>query len=497
MVNFILNDSNPYDLESSHKQYTHDQDKSLHPKLTYKNTLRLLEETYPDNNYVLSEFTHDDDIYIFNFSDGFYNQRGKGITSSQSKASAIMEYVERFSWLNFDYKRAANYTKESFNSLSTTHNIKNIAKCFNLYDSPYKDELMELIKAIPLDWVQGYSLTSNSLTHYPVNWNNTYNSSNGLSAGNNKEEAISQGICEVIERHNLSHFILNYKESEIRFIDHQSIESTLVKELLSYYKNKNINILLIDASFPLEAPMVIACGIDPSPQKEVVRIGYGFGCHTDPEKAIIRAITEYTQGRKILLEKKELAKDFDFKTGQWQFRLNLDMDYIIKHAKVIKASSMPNIKDNDFQIEIQRLVDLFRHKSFELMIINKTHPKLNIPVYRVFSPDLYGVKEMHNVGKSEFFLIVQLYYHAGMISEAKAFYEKHFKSIIHSFNDMFPVIQHYLNKLSLGTKFNIDIFKNNLRPDSIPLSEACKENYIEALKATNHIMKKYDSVNKS
>ena len=142
--------------------------------------------------------------------------------------------------------------------------------------------------------------------------------------------------------------------------------------------------------------------------------------------------------------------------------------------------------------------------DYDLLIINKTHPKLNIPVYRIYCPDLYGIKEMHSLGRSEFFMIVQIFYQAKMYTEAKEYYEKHFKHIINSFENMFPVIDHFLNKsLKENNKFdllhkvvNMDIIKTMLTPDKVPYDKACSGNYIEGLKSTNHIMKDYDKMNK-
>ena len=48
---------------------------------------------------------------------------------------------------------------------------------------------------------EGYNLTKGKEVLVPFNWFFMINEFNGPSAGNCQEEAISQGICEVVERH--------------------------------------------------------------------------------------------------------------------------------------------------------------------------------------------------------------------------------------------------------------------------------------------------------
>ena len=52
---------------------------------------------------------------------------------------------------------------------------------------------------LPLKWTWAYNLTRDEEILIPFNWFYTINEFNGPSAGNCIEEALLQGICEIVE----------------------------------------------------------------------------------------------------------------------------------------------------------------------------------------------------------------------------------------------------------------------------------------------------------
>ncbi len=55
----------------------------------------------------LIEIQNSPPIFSYDFTDGILTTHGKGGTIDQAKASCIMEFAERYSWLHFDYKKLA------------------------------------------------------------------------------------------------------------------------------------------------------------------------------------------------------------------------------------------------------------------------------------------------------------------------------------------------------------------------------------------------------
>ena len=481
MVNFIIKNSQSFQLNSVIKQYKVDQDKYIHPKATFINASRALKKAFPEKKLNLNEIKVTDDISVFDFGNKSINSHGKGATKDQAKASAIMEFAERFSWLNFDYKNASGYTNISFNNFKKTKDINNIEKCFCIAYSNKKEELCELIKDIPLHWVGAYSLTRNQPTFYPANWNTNYQTCNGLASGNSKEEAILQAICEVIERHNSSNFILNSDKFPTELIDTKSLDDEVANNLIKSLKKHGIDIYLINATQDLDVSTIIAHGIDHNSPLEA-RAGYGYGCHTDPQKAVIRAITEYVQCRENLIKKLKTSQELKLKKGQWESQLNINIDKILNKSKIISYNNLPNISNNDFKIEIQTIVEILAKYGFEIIIIDKTHPLLNIPVYRVFVPGLLPGTTIVSLNENDDMLITVTYYQGGQIEAARKYYKEHFKNIMNNFDFGLQLIEQRF------PQFNLEKIKDFITPDHYVLESFCKSDYLEQVKAVYKMM---------
>lgn len=482
MVNFIIKDPDSFHLDPVIKKYKVDQDKYIHPKATFRNTLRTLKRAFPEKNFNFKELRITEGISTFDFTDGFLNQHGKGATKDQAKASAIMEFAERLSWINFDYKNSPGYIKTSFNELRKNNDIDDIKKCFYIAYSQKKEKLYELVKDIPLDWIQAYSLTKNKSTYYPISWNNYYSSTNGLASGNIKEEAILQALCEVIERHNVSKLILNLPNSSTELIDTNSLDNISIKNLIESFKEKHIDIYLINATHQIKIPTVIACGIAQKPEIEMVRICYGYGCHTDPQKAIIRAMSEFHQGRTGAINKEEIARKVELKRGQWQFKLNIDIDKIINNSKTISYKDLPDLTNDDIKTEILTIVELLAKDGYETIIANKTYPLLKIPVYRAFVPGLLPGSTISSVDENDDFLIVLAYFQGNQIDKAKEYYQKNFKNIIKNMDIGLDLITQFFPNISME-KIN-----SLLTPQIFPIELICTKDYQEQAKLSLQLM---------
>jgi len=196
-------------LKDAFKRFTLDQDKIISPEETVKTfkdklkrvDLDILEYTVRIDNGRL-------DIPIF-FSScgkdaveiiGTKKQMGKGATPQQAEASAVMELAERFSFFNF-CKNSENFFVERYcNVTENAIPFEMIAQSVH-DDSEDLDTARKIFETLPLKWTKAFNLTRNQEVVIPFNWFFTINEFNGPSAGNCVEEALSQGICEIVERH--------------------------------------------------------------------------------------------------------------------------------------------------------------------------------------------------------------------------------------------------------------------------------------------------------
>jgi ribosomal protein S12 methylthiotransferase accessory factor len=476
VVDFILKENNdgPFDLKSTQKTYTYDQDKFIHPQITYAKTFNKVKRSI--ENTKLITISEERPVFSYDFSNGTITSHGKGLTKDQAKSSAIMEFCERYSWLNFDYKNAPGYIVTSFNELAKNENMSYIEPCFVFHGFERSKDFEPHIKSIPTKWIDGFSLTNNKIIKYPLSWINYMQGSNGICTGNIKEEAIVQGICEVIERNNCNKFIGNYKNEKINIIENESIEHEGFIEILNFLKKEKTELYLLHIPTGCDMPVVMAYCINDNFEAHLRQV-IGYGCHTDPTKAVFRAVTEYFQARTGLIEKqknvplrKALAK------GNFLFVLDLDIDWIVKNNRHIPIKDIKDISSNDFKEEINTLINITKQYGMEILIASKNHPKLNIPVYKVFSPQAEPpVNLCANVHIPEW-IIAQMYYEAGMIDKSDDFIQKNrnkFSSFDNSVFDNFaePIFGKTIS----------DLAKKAIKTIKINADMLCKKDYLLVL----------------
>jgi ribosomal protein S12 methylthiotransferase accessory factor len=474
MVDFILKENNdgPFDLKSTLKTYTYDQDKYIHPQVTYAKTYRKVKRNVENAKLII--ITEEKPVFSYDFSNEKITTHGKGVTMEQAKSSAIMEFSERYSWLNFDYKNAPGYMVASFNELAEQEDMSYIEPGFVFHNFEKSKDFEVHIKSIPIKWIDGYSLTQKKTIKYPLSWINYMHGSNGICTGNIKEEAIVQGICEVIERNNCNKFVKNYKKEKINIIDNESIEHEGFKEMLDFFKKEHTELYLLHIPTGCDLPVIMAICINEKLQPQVLSQGIGYGCHTDPVKAVLRAVTEYFQARTGIIEKqKKVPFDMAIAKSNSIFSLDLDIDWIVKNNKLIHIKDIKNLSSNDFKEEIETLINITKQSGLEILIASKMHPKLEIPVYRVFSPQAEPPVNLCSNFHVPEYIVAQMYYEAGMIDKSEEFIQENRERICcfpYSLFDNFAAPM-------FGEEFS-NLAKNTIKRSKISADQICRKDYL-------------------
>ncbi|HDZ23829.1 MAG TPA: hypothetical protein ENH70_04740 [Desulfobacteraceae bacterium] len=293
----------PYEvkLQDAYKGYTIDQDKIVTPEETVKRFREKLKEVGLD---ILEETVRIDngrlDIPVY-FSVcgrdaeaviGTKKQMGKGGTPQQAEASAVMELAERFSFFSFCKDRENFFTDEYRNVKDEALPLEQIAK--SVHDQgPDVEEALEIFSRIPLKWTWAYNLTRKQPVLIPFNWFYTINEFNGPSAGNCVEEAVSQGVCEVVERHVSSR--VSRERLGVPGIDLKTVKDDLVQEMLRKYEKAGVKAFASDFSLDTGIPSVGVLAYDPATYPEKSEIVWTAGTTPNPEKALSRALTEVAQ----------------------------------------------------------------------------------------------------------------------------------------------------------------------------------------------------------
>jgi len=374
-------------LQDAFKKFTTDQDKIMPPEKTVARfrehlkaiDLDILEKTERIDNGRL-------DIPVF-FSKcgkdaesiiGTKKQMGKGATPEQSEASAVMELAERFSFFSF--------CKNPNNFISGTYrDFRNDALPFEMIAQSVHDDSSDLavtrtiFENLPLQWTWAYNLTRGKRVLMPFSWFQAINEFNGPSAGNCVEEALSQGICELVERHVSS--LVSRNRMAVPLIRPESADDPLVVEMLGKYKKAGVQVFLSDFTLDMGIPTVGVLAYDPVTFPDKSEIVWTAGTTPDPQKALSRALTETAQ----------LAGDFNsganyVASGLPKFRNIGDADYITQTQQYVNIGDLPDISNNNIRIEVENSIAALSERGFDVMVIDTRHPGLDIPAFYTVIP---------------------------------------------------------------------------------------------------------------
>lgn len=257
---------------------------------------------------------------------------GKGQTVEQSQASAMCEALERYcatTWADRDLITATyadvrdcalspnelvEFTPESFsrfkNATSNPQNCRNI----------FGHERMRPFGAdLPMHWVRGFSLIKNKPVLVPAYQTlifaeapqNVFTcapmNTDGLSLGNNLEEAVLQGFYEGLERDAIMIFMRNMVS--LPDVDLDTTASPFVGKIRAICDDNGIDLSVKDFTSDFGIPVYFAQFYDERNNPDYF---FGFGSHLDPDIALVRAITEAFQGRSSYAWlKKHFAKELN------------------------------------------------------------------------------------------------------------------------------------------------------------------------------------------
>ena len=115
--------------------------------------------------------------------------------------------------------------------------------------------------------------------------------SNGCAAGAVPEEAVLQGLLELIERDAVA--LWWYSRARRPGVDLCTSTDPYVARLQAHYRGLQRSLWVLDIRSDLGVPSFAALSArTDQPQQDIL---YGFGSHLDPAVALSRALTELNQ----------------------------------------------------------------------------------------------------------------------------------------------------------------------------------------------------------
>jgi ribosomal protein S12 methylthiotransferase accessory factor len=239
--------------------------------------------------------------------------QGKGLTDAAAQASAVMEAVE----VAVAERRDLPHRRAAARALAAE----------GLAADPLPGLLRQGAEAPGRDeaiaWFEGFDLLRGAPAFVPLEavelgsaraparW---WQSTDGLASGNILWEAVLHGLCERIERDALALWALRGDaEVAARCRDPAALGDAALDALIARIARAGMQLRLFDAASDIGVPVYLAV-LSPPPggQESNWRhfdLSAGSGCHPDPARAAIRAVTEAAQTRLTTIS--AIRDDFD------------------------------------------------------------------------------------------------------------------------------------------------------------------------------------------
>jgi thiazole/oxazole-forming peptide maturase SagD family component len=325
---------------------------------------------------------------------------GKGSTSEQGEASALMEAIERYSGIfQGDEIRAKRRFTDFPAGQAIAPNKVLLFSDAQLRRSPMPTPGSGDFGAIPalfdrsaeMEWSPVWSLRDRRFKHLPTSLLYFFYKgpaafaadSNGCAAGNTLEEAIVQGFLELVERD--AYAIWWYNRLQRPQLDLSPFDDSYVRDLQRQLAESGRKLWVLDITSDLGVPTFVA--VTHWMQNGRENIEFGSGAHFDTKIALLRALTELNQFLSLGLmgggtgEKSSLD-------GTTPLRLQ-DYAYLMPSGKpLVPADFGSKFGNLDTSEQVSACVRLAKQAGLDFLVLDQTRPDIEVPVVRVIVPGL-------------------------------------------------------------------------------------------------------------
>ena len=383
----------PLTLESREKAFTFDGGhRSASPDETWARYEHLVspllgvvhdvERAYGDSGQ-LNVFVARHNFVIESLQSTASRSFGKGMTAEQARTGSLCEALERYCG---EFRGDEPSVRASFRELGEEAVHPNA--CLNISERQYDGREQwnrdtPRILWIPerfdeeeeTDWVPAWSLTHERRRYLPaalcyygyhrVPNGFAYADSNGNAAGSSIEDAVLQGLLELIERDAAG--IWWYGRLQRPAV---AMETLFVEAMRREYAARGRRLWLLDLTTDVGLPVCAAVSMRDTPES----LYLGFGAHLDPALAVTRAVSEANQ----LLAYNRASPLY---LGELSDRTFLEP----QGSRELSTVAMPS---DDLRQDVVACVDVLRRLGLEVIVLDQTREDVGLPVVKVVVPGL-------------------------------------------------------------------------------------------------------------
>ncbi|MDX8029457.1 TOMM precursor leader peptide-binding protein [Lentzea sp. BCCO 10_0856] len=328
---------------------------------------------------------------------------GKGVTPLDAQVGALCEAVERRCGTFFGEEARVSGSYSSLGDLAIhpgtvqQYHPRQFADraAWNADHSAFQHVTTPFDEDEVMDWSPLWSLTEQRHKLLPTGMlyfgvpcpPSVASDSNGCAAGSSLEDAVLQGLLELVERDAVA--IWWYNRTPVPGMDMDSFHDPWISELRDVHAALGREVWLLDVTADLGVPTMVAVSrrTGDGPREDIM---FGCGAHLDPRIAARRALAELNQCMPSMCEPVDLSLlDVDMRRWMETVRLaehpwlapdpSVPAHDVFHHGYVHRADLADDIRDIQSTLEA---------KGMEVLVLDQTRPDVGLPVVRVVVPGL-------------------------------------------------------------------------------------------------------------
>ena len=319
---------------------------------------------------------------------------GKGSTTEQAQASALMEAIERYSGIfqGDEVRVARRFTDFAHAEAILPNDVQLFSESqFKARHNPQSEHSQPVPPPLDpsekIEWSPAWSLCDQRFRYLPTGllyffYHDAHTDSNGCAAGNTLEEAIVQGFLELIERD--AYAIWWYNQLRRAELDLDEFDDSYVRDLKKQFANAGRKMWVLDVTSDLGVPAYVA--IMHWTKNGHENIEFGSGAHFDPRIALLRALTELNQFLAIGMMG-GLSGDKPTLDGVTPLRLDNYPFLVPAEHPIVPPAPGLKLADNS-RGQVEACVDVARQAGYDFLVLDQTRPDVGVPVVRVIVPGL-------------------------------------------------------------------------------------------------------------
>jgi len=314
--------------------------------------------------------------------------QGKGLDDGAARASAVMEAIEV----------ATAERPDRAGVLATTAQLRDAGRRFQRLDMLLRRGVAPPADDERFPWIEGLDLVTGETVfvpleaavlcdgRVPVRW---WQSTDGLASGNVFWEATLHGLTERIERDAMALWTLRDDRAVAEAcLDVAAFDDPELTRLDRIVSDAGFHLRLFDVTSDLGIPVMFAV-VSPVPNGHEDKwkhfdLTAGSGCHPEPARAAIRAVTEAAQSRLTTIA---AARD-DFEPARYSAKLAGDLLAYVRatpQRRPVRAGEPLGPRIGWIGAMVRRLV---RGGVREVIVVPLETGENDFAVAKVFVPDL-------------------------------------------------------------------------------------------------------------